>query len=688
MFGAMNRLFALVKRYGLPLLAFNSCVIAAITLSISRAPKVWTATTQLILPENTSQLAISLGSLGSYSNSDPVFSSMVNPLKTQISILTSEALLQKVWQTDPEKSKFKTVSSYGALFKAVPQDQAPILQLSTIGSNPKLARQRATALIRAYQDRLNQLRQENRSTREQLNREELEQARQRLQDGQMALAEFRSSSGLVNPEEQVKGMITTINTLVAAQAQALAQVQSSNQRVNLLSGRLGLNPEQALRSLGLGENQDYQLLRTKLVELEAKLVQSRSRFTDESKVVQTLLIERQDLQQQIRQYVAQAAGAVKIDPTITANGGGRALLIQQLVLAEADATSQRQLAETFQKQIVGLNATLRALPKDQARLVDLQRQIEISEGVYKGLITQTKKSSLDAFNAYPSLQILDPPSLNPAPTRAKPSVAVVGGGFALILGSLAIVLLLEARSPLLRPQDLQQMNFPFVWWIPRQRQAPIPVGLHNDICIEFQRLASALSLQPLEHRRLLITSASSNEGKTTVTLGLAIALTQLGFRVLVVDGDLRQADLSRRLAPFPESAMAEPIQLQPSLSLLATATHPDEMMEFVTPGKFEQLLNAAESTHDYDFVLIDSASVSCTIEPVLMASIIQNVLFVVRPDCSDRKVVKDSIEQLRQHHARFIGLVVNDLKTKSKSYPPPEKGLSPSFKHDKDLSIK
>ena len=73
-----------------------------------------------------------------------------------------------------------------------------------------------------------------------------------------------------------------------------------------------------------------------------------------------------------------------------------------------------------------------------------------------------------------------------------------------IIGSVALILLLERRNPLLSPKDLQDMQFPMVVSIPRIKDAELT---DDDKEVKFQRLASALSLQPLNNPHLLITSA-------------------------------------------------------------------------------------------------------------------------------------------------------------------------------------
>ena len=59
------------------------------------------------------------------------------------------------------------------------------------------------------------------------------------------------------------------------------------------------------------------------------------------------------------------------------------------------------------------------MPAHQARLVELQRQSDIAEAEYKGLVAQAKQSSIDAFNAYPNIQVLDSPTVDLKPSSPK-----------------------------------------------------------------------------------------------------------------------------------------------------------------------------------------------------------------------------------------------------------------------------
>ncbi|MBD2776047.1 GumC family protein [Iningainema tapete] len=665
----MNRLLAITARHWQYLLGLNVILMTGAVASVKYSQKVWTATTQFILPDSTSNLDASLGTLGSIRNSDPGFSAQVNPLKIQASILTSDALIEQVLASDLEKSQFKGIASYKGLFKVSPQEQSTIISVSVSGSSPEIARSRALTLTSAYQKRLNELRQANSEARLQFSQKELRLAKERLTEAQTRLAGFRQSTGLANVEEQTKGIVSTINTLTTARATALAQAAASQNRAQIISQRLNLMPTQAVQSLSLGENQDYQFVRNKLAEVEAALVQKRATLTENHPQVQSLITQSQQLQSLLQEYINSAGNGNRIDTTVTTDAQGRSTLIQQLILADSEATAQKQQAEKLDNQILQLNATLKSLPASQQKLTDLQRQVDVAEGVYKGLVAQVQQNNIDAFNAYPNVQVFDPPRVEPKPTSPKMSLALINAVLASIIGSIALLLLLEKRNPLLSPKDLEAVKFRFVARIPKLKNSTIPSQLGQEREIEFQRLASTISLQPLENHRLLITSAMMGEGKTTVTIGLAIALVDLGFRVLLVDGDVRQAQLSKRLGFSVESIPnLQLMPIQPNLDLLPMPQQGTKV-QLLRRGRFEQLLATAESTNNYDYVLIDSAPVSLTSETAMMAAHANNVLFVVRPGVSHSHSVNESIEQLIQHKAQMLALVVNGEETKTKTYP-------------------
>ena len=180
---------------------------------------------------------------------------------------------------------------------------------------------------------------------------------------------------------------------------------------------------------------------------------TRSKYRDDSPQVQSLLQQRQQLLRQLNQQIAVAipgANAAQIDTTL-GNGpnDSRLELMVELIRNQTLAQGTQQQAKQIQKQIDKLNTELNFITKNQAQLLDLQRKYEIAEGVYKGIIAQSEQSKTNPFNAYPNVQTLNEPTIDPRPSIPNLRLITTGGMLAAIFGSMALIFFLENRNPLL-----------------------------------------------------------------------------------------------------------------------------------------------------------------------------------------------------------------------------------------------
>ncbi|AFZ29858.1 lipopolysaccharide biosynthesis protein [Gloeocapsa sp. PCC 7428] len=676
----MNHIVNIIRRHWMPLLLLNGVVLAAtlyaVIYSKTSVPPVWKANAELNLPQSTNSINASLGTLGQLQNSGLGFSRELNPLQTQLSILTSDTVMQRVLSVDPEKSSYLRLSDYKSLFTVSPQEQTTIIALEVKASSPEIAQQRLNNLINIYQLRLNELRYQDTSVREEFSRGDIEKARQQLEQAQAALASFQEATGISEAVEQTRSLIAQLRDLKTNYTTILAQAQGSQAQAIEASGRLGMNAQQAMNSLRLAENKEYQATRQQLSEVETALAEARSRYTDESPQVQSLLARRQQLMQTMNQQLAVAlpnAASNQVDPTLSGSGtrDSRIDMIAELIRAQNTASGLQQQANQISSEINRVSTELNNITKNRAQLLDLQRRYEIAEGVYKSIIAQVEQAKTNPFNVYPNVQTLDAPTIDPKPEEPSRRVIALGGILAALFGSVSLILFLESRNPMLSPRDLRQVEFPVLGRISRLKRPDMERALSAEVPIDLQRLASAVLM--LEHQRILITSPTAGEGKTTMTLGLALALVNCGFRVLMVDGDLRQAELSRRLGHSKTettmNAKQSPVSVSLGLDLIpAPAVRREKIAEFFARGSFERNLNQIQSSGGYDFVLVDSPPVGLASETNLMSSVIQNVLFVVRAGKSDRFSVMDSFEQLVRHNAQIMGLVVNCVESQATGY--------------------
>ncbi len=666
---------AIIQRLWLPLLGLNSVIFGAVIIIATFSQKTWTANAQLILPDTTTNLDTSLGTLGQLKEQGVAFTNELNPLNVLTSIITSDDAIRPVFLSDPKKDNFASLNSYKKLFKVKPADGSTTINLQVTASEAELAKQRAKRLIESYQERLNKLREGTANAREKFTQRQLKEASANLQLVKTNLAQFKESTGFVSSEDQTENLVSAIKILRTTQADVLAQSKATATRSQELSNALGMTPQQAINSLRLGENKEYQALRQKLTELNTDIAVNRGTLTEKHPTVISLLQQRQKLLTALnRQFNAVVSSADGINTSFGGNNfkDSTIELIAELIKIDSESKGLQQQALIIQNQLQKLQTELKNLSTLQAQLLDLQRQYDIAEGVYKGIVAQLEQSKIVAFNAYPNLQVLDRPTVDPKPTTPKRSLIALGGILTSVFASLALILFSESRNPLLKQKDLQDIQLPLLARIPTFKSSPLGLKMECDVQIPFQRLASAISLMPLENNRLMVTSSISGEGKTTITLGLAKALMVLGFRVLMVDADFRKAKLSRHFGCVihPQSNdLPQPIQIFPNLDILPNAPNQNnKVMEFVARGGFEKYLNTIQTNGNYDYIIVDTAPVTSTSETALMAKAIANVLPVIRLGVSDRYMVQETIEQLMRHNANIIGLALNGIEQRSEGY--------------------
>ena len=228
----------------------------------------------------------------------------------------------------------------------------------------------------------------------------------------------------------------------------------------------------------------------------------------------------------------------------------------------------------WEAKVVEANATI----GEAERLkLDVQR----TQSVYDRLALLVQNVGISRDIDQESLAILEPasPAKRSYTSEKTGLVLAIVGGLAAGLGIVFLIAVRDDRFTSVTEVS-STLSDPVVGLLPdvgQKGQSVIPLLALNDprhiYAESYRSLRSALFFQSTEGERpkvLLITSASPNEGKSTVAANLAHTLALSGSRVLLVDGDLRKGHLHRLLG----------LQQGPGLTELLNQTcEPDKVMQ-------------------------------------------------------------------------------------------------------------
>lgn len=665
----MPYLFSVILRHWLPVALLNGVIMGVAAYNILTIQKSWTADAKLILPNTTRDLSLNLGEFGELQEGEGlIFSSQLDSKEILASIMTSTDAVRRAWELDPEHSLYPRLDVYKGLFDVEPDSDSTTISLVAEGKTPEVARERLGLFIEAFQRRLNELRADDVAQRNVLIEQELAEVEGNLDRAARSLVDFQEQTELVDSDEQTQELIETISALSLTQGQVVAEFQASSLRLDNLSNRLNQTPEQAILALQLSEDQGYQALEDKLSTLNVELLEAQTLFTNEHPQVAYLSAQRFNLIEEQRAYILQStAGLPGVDTSV---GEAFAALIQELVLAESETAALQQQALQLTTQLEQLNARLSRIPAAQVRLQALQREYDIAQEVYGSLIAQIEANRIYTFSTYPVVQVLDQPTANAIPSGPGRKPIAVGAFLAAVLGSAATLLFLESRNPLLTTADLQATSLLPLGKIPVFKKLRPGDFTLLASSLAFQQLATVVSKKLPTSETLMVGSAISGEGKTTVALGLALSLHQLGYRVLLVNGDICTdfpVDIQVSLPGGEDESDNSVSEFPSSITImtysgLEVATIQSKFLDKNGLSKFdafEKLLHLTKSTQKYDYILIDSPSLSTSNDANWFATKISAMMLVIRPGISHRIPFKESFEQLTKTQAQVLGVVVN-----------------------------
>jgi capsular exopolysaccharide synthesis family protein len=196
----------------------------------------------------------------------------------------------------------------------------------------------------------------------------------------------------------------------------------------------------------------------------------------------------------------------------------------------------------------------------------------------------------------------------------------------------------------------------------------------------YQNLRTALIFARTEEHGqvILVTGTAPQEGKTTTLVNLAKLLAASGEKTIVLDCDLRRAQIHHRLDVSREPGLTDYFVRHEDLDSLIQATRipnlyaltsgplPPNPPALLARKNMGQLLGHLK--RHFDWILIDSPPLASVTDAVLLARLADLTVMVVQHNKVDKKLVKRSVAALRKATPNLLGVVLNAVDVKGRPY--------------------
>ncbi|MEL7246148.1 MAG: Wzz/FepE/Etk N-terminal domain-containing protein, partial [Cyanobacteria bacterium J06573_2] len=473
----------------------------------------------------------------------------IAPPESEKDVATTIKVLQSPRVLNPVIEKLQTKYpdlEYESFIKGlvITSNQKNILTVGYVSAEEQLVKDVLNEVAEAYlayslQDRQEDINQAIKFVQGRINKGGL---RKRVEELQNKLRTLRSVNNLIEPSQKAQEVSGQISTLTQQRLENRVQYEQRVAQYQELQRELAQQPAQRAGNSILSENARYQKILDQIQQVDIEIKTNSAKFTDSNPAMETL-----------RQTKA------NLIPMLNAE--------EQRVQQEFQSGIQTLQARdvSLADKIENLNAYLRNLATVTRDYQNIQRELQIATEGLNQFLTKQQALEIEKSQKQQPWKLLDPELTkveNPqASSQSSKTNLALGGALGLLLGVGAALLVDKLSNVFYTSKDLKETTrLPLLGVVPFSKELAVSTK-QDEQASKVQQTTRAAFFEVFRSlytnilllgsdtpiRSLVVSSATPEDGKTTVAIQLALAAAAMGQRVLLVDANLRCPTIHKRV---------------------------------------------------------------------------------------------------------------------------------------------
>jgi tyrosine-protein kinase Etk/Wzc len=326
------------------------------------------------------------------------------------------------------------------------------------------------------------------------------------------------------------------------------------------------------------------------------------------------------------------------------------------------------------------NSILQAVPQKERDLLDISREQATKSGIYAFLLQKKEESELSYASTMSDHRIVDSAHAGANPVSPKKIliylISIVG-----CLGvCFAIIMIRETLTGkvLYRDEIESRTLIPIIGEIAFNKlktSLVVEAGKRSFIAEEFRKLRISLSFLGIDekHKKILITSSISGEGKSFIATNLAVSLSLTGKKVVLVDLDLNNPTIAKILNVNHEEGITEfligqkepeeiikRVKAHENLFFISAGNLPENPTELLTNGKVKEIIEYLDNI--FDAVIIDTSPIVLVTDGYLLTSLCDATLYVIRHKYTPKVIIRRIDERNQINPIHNPAIIFNGVK--------------------------
>lgn len=708
-----QKYWLVLKRRWLPATTIFASITGLFLLTIVLKQPAYEAEAQLLIRTDKSSKLVGLED---ERGKIDVLGKDSNPIVTEAEILQSRPIIEKVIKQlnlKNDQGKFLKYQAIAGNLNVKPIVGTDVLQVFYQDSDPELAALIVNKVIDLYvqEDTLS-----NRSaaaSARQFIKAQLPKIESTVAKAEEDLRRFKTENRVTSLSQEATNKIDTIESLESQIDAVNANLEEINGRLEQLRNRLNINWEEAVAISSLGQTAVPQLI-TELQKIRVDLVNQRDRFSENAPQVISLKERELELETLINKQIEQIQ-----------DNQQQGLLTNKILNISGDNSDQKLITEFANmgversgllKKLAALKSNLEArrqnlekLPLLEEQQRELDRRVEATQSTYQTLLSQLQATQVAENQNVGNVRIIANAVVPNKPIGSTKNKLIVfigstigvlmGGGFAFLLDlqDRSIKNTKEAEeifgyplqgvipdlSKLGGTDSLEEIGLQSISSSKDKNNSLVPMKESHFTALRtrqaYQMLQANLKFlrTDWDRKAIAVTSSVAQEGKSEVATNLASSMARLGRRVLLIDADLRKPsqhnilELSNSVGLsnilLSEAKWGEAVQpVQPNLDVLTAGVIPDNPVPLLNSQQMRILIKTL--LKQYDCIILDTPPLTGMADTLVLGSIVDGFLLVVRPGVVDYESAITAKKLLVNSEQHVFGIVANGVNLKNEPY--------------------
>jgi capsular exopolysaccharide synthesis family protein len=544
-----------------------------------------------------------------------------------------------------------------------PVRNSRVVEVSFMSHNPELSKRLANAVSKAYIEKILDMRMQSSGHTIDWMTQKAEQERRKLENSEMAMQRYMNANNIITIEDRIALTPQKLSALGSQYTQA----EAKRKELETLYQKLfhaAVNLDAAATIPAIAENQVVQAFRAEIIRAEKNMDDLSKKFGNKHPLMKRAVAELDSLRAKQEQEIRHVIEMVK----------------SQYEMAQSKEQDAAELLATAKKSAVSLN-------EKSVQYGILKREVETNRKIYDALVSKIKEQGVTEQNQNINVWVVEQAVTPIAPAKPRKGLNLMLGLVLGLIGGIGLCFFIEYFDNTVKsPDDVQErFGLPVLGLVMQQKKKRGAIekvaldGSNPGLTEGFKTIRTAIMFSAADHppKFLLVASMVSEEGKTTLSVNLAVTIAQANKKVLLVDADLRRPrihkifclpntlGLTTYLAGESDETIVNngPI---PNLSIVTAGPNAPNPSELLSSQRFEKFVNSL--CNRFDVVVFDSAPVIAVTDTLVLSRLLDSTIVVARAGKTTYEMINIGLTKLQDVSAAVLGIVVNGLQEKQYGY--------------------